>query len=108
MSPVEAPDAAPVFAALGEPVRLGLLARLGPGEALSITALSSAFPVSRQAITKHLMVLEGAGLVRSRRQGRERLWQLEPRRLQEARDYLDVLSRQWDDALGRLKQWVED
>jgi DNA-binding transcriptional ArsR family regulator len=101
-------DAAPLFAALGDETRLRLLVRLsssGPG---SITYLSAKSDVSRQAITKHLRVLAEAGLVRSTRRGRERVWDLEPRRLADAHEYLDSLSRQWDEALDRLKRFVED
>src|SRR5262245_10678365 len=100
-------DAAPLFAALGDETRFRLLMRLaasGPG---SIARLSARSSVSRQAITKHLEVLSGAGLVRSDRRGRERIWRLEPRRLAEASAHLDLISRQWDDALGRLKRFVE-
>jgi DNA-binding transcriptional ArsR family regulator len=100
-------DAAPLFAALGDETRLGLLVRLssqGPG---SIARLSEKSSVSRQAITKHLEVLSDAGLVRSSRQGRERIWELEPKRLGDAHEYLDRISRQWDEALGRLKNLVE-
>jgi DNA-binding transcriptional ArsR family regulator len=74
---------------------------------MSITRLTAGSRVTRQAISKHLRVLESAGVVRSRRHGRETLWQLEQRRLQEARQYLDLISAQWDGALGRLQQLVE-
>lgn len=108
-------DAAPLFAALGDETRYRLLMRLassGPG---SIARLSGRFnerlttsrQVSRQAITKHLEILSDAGLVTSARRGRERIWQIEPDRLAEARRYLDLISRQWDDALDRLKRFVE-
>jgi DNA-binding transcriptional ArsR family regulator len=100
-------DAAPLFAALGDETRLGLLARLsanGPG---SIARLSAAATVSRQAVTKHLEVLSDAGLVRGFRQGRERIWELEPGRLGEAHEFLEQISQRWDDALLRLKQLVE-
>lgn len=63
--------------------------------------------MTRQAITKHLRVMEGAGLVRCSRSGRESVWQLEQRRLEEARHYLDSISKQWDAALGRLRKFVE-
>jgi DNA-binding transcriptional ArsR family regulator len=63
--------------------------------------------VTRQAVTKHLRVLAGAGLVRGTRRGRERLWKLEPKRLEEARRSLDLISKQWDQALGKLKIFVE-
>lgn len=100
-------DAAPLFAALGDETRFRLLARLasdGPG---SIARLGARAPVSRQAITKHLEILSDAGLVTSRRRGRERIWQIETSRLVEARRYLDLISRHWDDALDRLKRFVE-
>jgi DNA-binding transcriptional ArsR family regulator len=99
--------AAPVFAALGDETRLGLVARLGSEGPLSITRLTDRAGVSRQAITKHLCALADAGLVRSRRRGRERIWQLEPSRLGEARGYLDRISAQWDAALDRLRTFVE-
>ena len=100
-------QAAPLFAALGDETRLGLVTRLssrGPG---SITRLAEGSDVSRQAITKHLEVLSAAGLVRSRRRGRERIWELEPARLDDVHDYLELISKQWDDALGRLKEFLE-
>jgi DNA-binding transcriptional ArsR family regulator len=75
---------------------------------MSITHLTAGSRVTRQAISKHLRVLEGAGLVRSTRRGRERVWQLEQRRLREARRYLELISKQWDDALGRLRTFVEE
>ena len=107
LAPAKVKDAAPLFAALGDETRLRLLVRLCVGGPLSITRLSSPSAVSRQAITKHLDVLAEAGLVRSRRQGRERIWELEPKRLDDAHHYLERISRQWDDALNRLKAIVE-
>jgi DNA-binding transcriptional ArsR family regulator len=98
---------APVFAALGDETRLRLVSRLGSGGAASIARLTMGSSVTRQAITKHLRVLAGAGLVRSRRSGRERLWELRPDRLKQARESLDAISRQWDETLGRLKEFVE-
>jgi DNA-binding transcriptional ArsR family regulator len=103
----EVRDAAPLFAALGDETRLRLLLRLSSGGPGSIARLSEKSQVSRQAITKHLEVLAEAGLVRGSRQGRERIWQLEPERIGEAHDYLERISRQWDDALARLKTFVE-
>ena len=99
---------APVFAALGDKTRLRLVARLGAGQPRSITQLSAGSAITRQAITKHLHVLAGAGLVRSRPRGREQLWELRPRRLEEPRRILDLISRQWDDALQRLKSSLEN
>jgi DNA-binding transcriptional ArsR family regulator len=100
-------DAAPLFAALGDTTRLRLLARLSSGGPGSITRLTEKSRVSRQAISKHLEVLSRAGLVRSRRRGRECIWELEPKRLTDAHEYLDRISKQWDDALDRLKSFVE-
>ena len=107
ISPARVKDAAPLFAALGDATRLGLLISLCSSGPLSVTRLSSTFAVSRQAITKHLDVLSEAGLVRSSRQGRERIWEFEPKRLDDAHRYLERLSRQWDEALDRLRTFVE-
>lgn len=100
-------DSAPVFAALGDETRLRLVSRLCDQGPLSIARLTEGADVTRQAITKHLHVLEEAGLVRGSREGRENVWQLEPRRLAEARRCLDLVSKQWDDALDRLRDLVE-
>jgi DNA-binding transcriptional ArsR family regulator len=96
-----------VFAALGDEIRLRLVVRLSDAGPLSITRLTSGSHVTRQAISKHLRVMEQAGLVRATRRGRERIWQLERQRLEDARHYLDTIARQWDDALGRLRDFVE-
>jgi len=101
-------DAAPVFAALGDATRLRLVARLCGGGPLSIARLSEGAGVTRQAITKHLHALADAGLVRHSRRGRERIWELEPRRLATARRCLDQISDQWDAAISRLKAFVEE
>jgi len=95
-----------VFAALGDETRLKLVARLARGSQ-SISSLTTGVSVTRQAVTKHLTVLAQAGLVRSRRRGRERHWQLEPKKLDDAQHWLTVISRQWDDALERLRAHVE-
>lgn len=100
-------DAAPLFAALGDATRLRLIDRLSAGGPGSIAHLSANSTVSRQAITKHLRVLYKARLVRSTRRGRERIWDLEPQRLADAHEYLNLISRQWDHALGRLRSFVE-
>lgn len=100
-------EAAPLFAALGDETRLRLVARLSAAGPASITRLSAQAEVSRQAITKHVEVLEGVGLVHTHRQGRERVCELEPDRLTDAHVYLATISRQWDQALGRLKRFVE-
>jgi DNA-binding transcriptional ArsR family regulator len=99
--------AAPVFAALGDETRLRLVSRLCAGGPASIARLTAGSSMTRQAITKHLQVLAGAGLVRSSRRGRERVWELRPRQLLQARASLEVLSRQWDETLGRLKAFIE-
>jgi DNA-binding transcriptional ArsR family regulator len=99
---------APIFAALGDETRLRLVARLCDDGPLSITNLTVGSNLTRQAITKHLRVMEEAGLARSTRHGRESVWRLEQRRLEDARHYLDLISKQWDDALGRLRKFVED
>ena len=98
---------APVFAALGDETRLRLVARLCADGPTSIAHLTAGTRVTRQAVTKHLHVLADAGLVRGTRRGRERFWELEPKQVQEARRYLDLISQPWDEALGRLKASVE-
>jgi len=103
----ELEGAAPLFAALGDARRLRLLARLCEAGPLSIVRLCDGADISRQAVTKHLRVLAEAGLVRGARQGRESRWVLEPAPLAEARSYLDLISNQWDEALGRLRELVE-
>ena len=100
-------DAAPVFAALGDRTRLGLLTRLCDDGPLSIARLSDGAGVTRQAVTKHLHALADAGVVRGTRRGRERIWELRPQRLEMARRYLDEVSQQWDAAIGRLRAFLE-
>ncbi len=107
-TPNPALDAAPVFAALGDETRLGLVARLSAGERVSITRLTEGTEVTRQAVTRHLEVLEDAGLVRGTRRGRERLWELEPERIELARRSLDEISWWWDKKLAALKAKVEE
>ena len=97
-----------LFAALGDETRLRLVSRLCDGGPMSITRLTGGSNVTRQAITKHLRVMEGSGLVRSMRRGRESVWRLDQRRLADARRYLDMISKQWDGALLRLREFVED
>jgi DNA-binding transcriptional ArsR family regulator len=98
---------AEVFAALGDPTRLQLVALLCAGGLLSIAQLTAATEISRQGVTKHLQVLADAGLVRDVKLGRERRWQLAPERIAEARQGLEAIGRQWEAALGRLKAFVE-
>ena len=101
------PNAAVLFAALGDATRLSLLRRLSADGPLSITRLSEGTGVTRQAITKHLHTLGDVGLVRHARRGRERVWELERKRLEKARVYLDHIAAQWDAAADRLKTFVE-
>ena len=96
-----------LFAALGDRTRLRLVARLSGAGPMSIARLTTGTRVTRQGISKHLRVMERAGLVRSSRRGRERIWQLEQHRLEEARRYLAIISKQWDAALDRLRNFVE-
>lgn len=100
--------AAPVFTALGDETRLYLVTRLCQEGPLSISRLTAGTALSRQAVTKHLQVLSEAGLARSGWSGRERRWRIEARRLAEVRRLLAQISSQWDEALGRLKAFVEE
>ena len=102
------PEAAAMFAALGDATRLSVLERLARGEAQSIARLTEGTRLTRQAVTKHLRVLEEAGLLRRVKIGRESRFALDPAPLADLKAYLDLVSRQWDDALDRLKAFVED
>jgi DNA-binding transcriptional ArsR family regulator len=102
-----APDAV-LFAALGDETRLALVARLCVGRPASISELTAGTRLTRQAVTKHLRVLQRAGMVHSTRSGRESLFALDPEPMQRMQDYLDRASRQWDEALERLKAFVEE
>ena len=101
-------EAALLFAALGDPTRLTLLRRLADDGPASISTLAAAFDVSRQAVTKHLQFLAGAGVIDGRRSGREHVWALNPVRLAEAQRCLAVIARGWEDALQRLKTHIEE
>ena len=98
---------APVFAALGDETRLRLVVELSQGQPRSIAQLTEGSKLTRQAITKHLQVLEHAGIVHSVREGRESLFKFDPKPIDGLQEYLERVSRQWDDALGRLKSFVE-
>ena len=98
---------APVFAALGDETRLSLVAKLSGGQPRSISQLTHGSRLTRQAITKHLRVLENAAIVHSVRRGRESLFEFDPQPMEEIRKYLDLVSEQWDQALSRLKSFVE-
>ena len=99
--------AAPIFAALGDATRLQIVARLSDGQARSITRLTDGLGLTRQGVTKHLRVLQDAGLVSSIRVGRESQFAFAPAPLAQARSYLETVSLQWDDALARLQHFVE-
>jgi DNA-binding transcriptional ArsR family regulator len=99
---------APIFAALGDETRLALIAKLSEGQACSIAQLTEGTRLTRQAVTKHLRVLEGARIVHSIRAGRESLFELDPAPIREVREYADMVSAHWDQALSRLKSFVED
>ena len=98
---------AALFAALGDQTRLALVARLVSGQPASIAELTVGSRITRQAVTKHLRVLQNAGIARSVRSGRENRFALNPRSLHTMQNYLDRVSHQWDDALARLKSFVE-
>jgi DNA-binding transcriptional ArsR family regulator len=98
---------ASVFAVLGDKTRLSVLTKLSTGQPQSISRLTAGTNLSRQAVTKHLRVLVRAGVVHSTRVGRQSLFELEPQPIKAVRDYLDQVSKQWDDALARLKSHVE-
>lgn len=99
-------ERASVYAS-GEPGSRGHSSTRSNRAGLSITKLTAGTQVTRQAVTKHLRLMEHVGLVRAARRGRESVWELEPERLEDARRCLDQISRQWDDALGRLRKLVE-
>jgi DNA-binding transcriptional ArsR family regulator len=98
---------ASVFAALGDPTRLKLVAVLCAGGVFSIAQLTAGTNISRQGVTKHLQVLADAGVVRDTKAGRERLWQLAPAQIEEARRTLEIIGRHWELTLGKLKAFVE-
>jgi DNA-binding transcriptional ArsR family regulator len=98
---------APVLAALGDETRLSLVAKLCGGESRSISQLTEGSRLTRQAITRHLRVLERAKIVHSVHSGRESLFEFDPKPIEEIKEYLDLVSEQWDHALSRLKSFVE-
>ena len=99
---------ASVFAALGDETRLGLLARLTNGQPQSIAHLTAGTRLTRQAVTKHLRVLERVRIVHSTRDGRQSLFTFDPQPVIEMKEYLEMVSKQWDVALARLKMFVEN
>ena len=101
-------ESARLFGALGDPTRLELVTHLCRHGPQSIASLAASSDVTRQAISKHLRVLESAGLARGRREGRESRWEIEPSRLDVAREYLAMMSERWTTRLAALKRHVED
>ena len=99
---------APIFAALGDETRLSIVAKLSSGEPHSIARLTEGTRLTRQAVTKHLRVLEDAQLVHSVRSGRENLYKLDPEPIREVGEYAELVSAHWDSALARLKAFVEE
>ena len=99
--------AVPLFAALGDEHRIRLVSRLSTEGPLSVTQLSHGQTITRQAVTKHLRVLAHAGVLVDQQRGRERLWQVQPKPLDEARYWLEQISQQWDEAIERLRAKVE-
>ncbi len=97
-----------MFAALGDSTRLGIVYRLSARGPLSTMSLTAATPLSRQAMSKHLQALQRVGIVYSRRSGRDRVWKLQTARFAEIRGYLAEISAQWDQAIERLRDLVED
>jgi DNA-binding transcriptional ArsR family regulator len=100
-------DPAPLFAALGDRTRLSLVMQLSDGRARSISELSVGAQITRQAVTKHLQVLEDVGLVSSMKEGRESRYSYEPEAFKDMQEYLQFIGKQWENALGRLKDFVE-
>lgn len=98
---------ATIFAALGDPTRLSLVTKLIDGKPHSISTLATDTHISRQAITKHLRVLENVGLVTNLKAGRESLYELDTKPLKSIQEYLDVIANEWDKSLGNLKAFVE-
>lgn len=96
------------MAAMGDKTRLLMISKLANGKQQSISHLTAGTNLTRQAVTKHLNVLENAGIVRSIRVGRENQFELEPKPIDDVREYLEYVSMQWDSALARLKAFVED
>lgn len=101
-------QSAAVFSALGDETRLVLVTKLCNSGPLSITELTLGTSLTRQAITKHLEVMQAVGILHSHQKGREKIWDLNEKRLQVGKDYLDLVSAKWDESLDRLKALVED
>ena len=98
---------AAIFAALGQETRLSLVTKLSEGHPCSISQLTEESKLTRQAITRHLRVLEEVGLVHSTPSGRESMFELDTRPFKDVGEYLEFVSEQWDQALARLKSFVK-
>jgi DNA-binding transcriptional ArsR family regulator len=105
---VKIENQAHIFAALGDPTRLSLVTKLIDRKPHSISTLTAGTKITRQAITKHLAVLEDVGLVSKIKEGRESLYELDPKPLESLQEYLEVIASQWDQALHSLKAFVEE
>ncbi|MER2090007.1 MAG: metalloregulator ArsR/SmtB family transcription factor [Sporosarcina sp.] len=103
---LEEPQKYDVFQAIADPTRRKLLEIIAVEE-LSISTMSSHFTMSRTAVTKHLHILESAGLVNSRKSGREKLYRLETGPLQNLQSWLSFYEQYWDKKLAKLKKVVE-
>ena len=106
--PAAQPSCSVLFAALGDETRLALLATLSSGQPRSISQLTRGTRLTRQAVAKHLRVLANAGMVRCVRAGRESLYEYQPQAIVQMHQYLESVSREWDQALSRLQAFVED
>jgi DNA-binding transcriptional ArsR family regulator len=100
-------SSAPIFAALGDETRLKIVARLCTGGPQSIARLTVGSDITRQGVTKHLLVLADAGLIRSERQGRERRFAIQAHQLDIARRYLDLISAEWSRRLAALASHLD-
>jgi DNA-binding transcriptional ArsR family regulator len=97
-----------LFAALADPTRRRLLDRLSTEGPLSATDLARDYPVSRQAVAKHLSTLTAAGLLRPERRGREVLYGVAPQRLAEASRWLASVGARWDERLAALRKQLTE
>lgn len=93
------------FAALGDPTRLAILARLAKGEA-TVTELAEPFDMSMPAITKHLKVLESAGLISRSREAQYRPCRIEPEGLKQVADWVEEYRKVWEESLDRLGAYL--
>ena len=107
MAAVKLQNYASVFAALGDKTRLSLVEKLSKEREQSIAQLTTGLKFTRQAVTKHLKVLENVGIVQSTQIGRQNLFKLDPKPFKDIQAYLSFVSVQWDEALSRLKMFVE-